>query len=168
MIPHWSIIPDMHSRTALMRNRGELPIIGFFEEGSLWYNREHAAHHHTQSHSSLANRLRDHRGRNMRPKLTQCKEKLYWAVAEPPIRSIRRHAALTMKQRKCRTHPLPRIEGKVQNQDQVSSGTRRRRPSSASVTRIWQLRREVLVSPKARSSMSSSSSLGGSRRSNQS
>ena len=47
----------------------------------------------------------------------------------------------------------------------VAAGSRRTMPSSASVTIIWQPRREVWVRPKARSSMSSSSSPGSPRRS---
>src|SRR5262249_35917768 len=41
----------------------------------------------------------------------------------------------------------------------VAAGSETTRPSSSSVTIIWQPRREVWVRPKARSSMSSSSSL---------
>src|SRR5207344_380849 len=44
----------------------------------------------------------------------------------------------------------------------VAAGSLTTSPSSASVMRIWHPRREVWVRPKARSSMSSSSSLAGS------
>ena len=50
----------------------------------------------------------------------------------------------------------------------VAAGSLTTSPSSASLMRIWQPSREVWVSPKARSSMSSSSSLAGASLSNQS
>src|SRR5947209_2952531 len=50
----------------------------------------------------------------------------------------------------------------------VAAGSLTTNPSSASVMRIWQPKRDVWVSPKARSSMSSSSSLAGASLSNQS
>src|SRR5438128_2266637 len=50
----------------------------------------------------------------------------------------------------------------------VAAGSLTTSPSRASLMRIWQHSREVWVSPKARSSMSSSSSLAGASLSNQS